>query len=131
MRTLGRVLLRTIFWSYERATWPYDLAVAAIALFVLLSPRFWFHDQPQFGPPPHAAQVELLDGDSASPTKTYRVDARLLASPIRTPELEKDIHEAVRKNVGDLQRQTFQIVRIEPVRGEDGTVVYYDVSIRP
>ena len=41
MRALGRILYRTIFWSYERGTWPYDVAVALIVLFVLLSPRGW------------------------------------------------------------------------------------------
>jgi hypothetical protein len=131
MRALRRILLRIIFWSYERGTWPYDIAVAAIVLFVLLSPRSWFQDQPQIGPSPSAALVELLDEDLSSATRTYRVDARLLASPLRTPELQHDLHDAVRKNVRDLQGRTFQIVRIEPVRGADGTVVYYDVSVKP
>ncbi len=131
MRTLWRVVVRTVFWSYERGTWPYDLAVAAILLFVLLSPRAWFHDQPQMGPSPSPALVEFLEEDSATTTRTYRVDARLLASPIRTPELEHDLHDAVRKNVADLQGRRFQIVRIEPIRGENGTVISYDVSIKP
>lgn len=130
MRALGRILLRTIFWSYERGTWPYDVAVAAIVLFVLLSPRSWFHDQPQVGPPPSAAQVEFLGVNPADATKTYRVDARLLASPIRTPELENVIHRAMSKYVGELRGQTFQILRIEPVPREDGTVAYYEVSIK-
>ncbi len=130
MRILGRILLRTIFWSYERGTWPYDIAVVLIVLFVLLSPRGWFHDQPQTSPPPEEARVVLLETDPASPTKAYRVDARLLASPIHTPQLEHDIHDAMRKNVAELPR-TFQITRIEPVRREDGTVAYYIVSIKP
>ncbi|HEX2713138.1 MAG TPA: hypothetical protein VHM88_13145 [Candidatus Acidoferrales bacterium] len=130
MRSLWRLFVRTVFWSYERGTWPYDVAVVAIVLFVLLSPRSWFHDQPQFGPPPAGVQVALLE-DLASGRKTYRVDARLLASPIRTPELEHEIHEAVRKNVDELRRHTFHIERIEPIRGEGGTIIYYDVQVRP
>jgi hypothetical protein len=131
MRAIWHVIVRTVFWSYERGTWPYDVAVAAIVLFVLLSPRSWFHDQPQVGPPAYAAQVELLSDDPASRTVTYRVDARLLASPIRTPELEHDLHEAVSKNVAGMRGRKFQILRIEPIRGEDGTVVSYDVAIQP
>lgn len=131
MRMIWRALGRTLFWSYERGTWPYDIAVAAIVLFVLLAPRSWFHDQPQVGPASGPALVALLDEDSASGKKTYRVDARLLASPVRTPELEHDIHEAVRRNVSELRRRSFRIERIEPIRGEDGTVVYYDVSVKP
>jgi len=130
MHTLWRALVRTVFWSYERGTWQYDLAVAAIVIFALLSPRSWFHDQPQVGPPPAGAQVALLGEDAASATRTFRVDARLLASPIRTPQLEHDIQVAMRKSVPDLQGRTFQIVRIEPIRAQDGTVAYYDVSIK-
>ena len=47
MRTLWRGIVRTIFWSYDRGTWPYDLMVVVIVVFVLLTPRSWFHDQPQ------------------------------------------------------------------------------------
>ncbi len=132
MRTIWRVMVRTVFWSYERGTWPYDLAVAAIVLFVLFSPHvIHFNDRPQVGPAPTAALVALLEEDRASGRKTYRVDARLLASPKGTPELEHELHEAVSKNVSDLQRRTFQIVRIESIRGEDGTIVYYNVSVKP
>ncbi len=131
MRTLWRILVRTVFWSYERGTWPYDLAVAAIVAFVLLTPRSWFRDHPAVGPPASAAEVKLLDGEPGGAERTYRVDARLLAPPIRTPELEHLVQEALRKNVSELRGRTFQIVRIEPIRHEDGTVVYYDVSLKP
>ena len=131
MRTLFRILSRTVFWSYERGTWPYDVAVAAIVVFVLLTPRHWFHDEPQIGPPSSVQGVVLLAEDPATSAKTYRVDARLLASPVRTPELEHDLHDAVRKNVREFQGRTFQIVRIEPVRGDNGTVVSYDIWVKP
>ena len=77
MRTLWRILMRTIFWSYERGTWPYDIAVAVIVIFVLLSPRSWFHDSPPMGPPPNPALVQLQSADAGG-MQTYRVDARLL-----------------------------------------------------
>src|SRR5712691_3391088 len=118
MRTLFRILSRTVFWSYERGTWPYDVAVTAIVVFVLLTPRHWFHDEPQVGPPSSVQGVVLLAEDPATSAKTYRVDARLLASPVR-------------KHVREFQGRTFQIVRIEPVRGENGTVVSYDIWVKP
>ncbi len=131
MRTLWRGIVRVVFWSYDRGTWQYDLAVAGITLFVLFSPRFiHFNDQPPVGPPPSQALVELR-GMAAGQIATYRVDARLLASPIRTPELEHDLHETVQKNVADLHQGRFEILRIEPIRGEGDTVAYYDVSIKP
>jgi hypothetical protein len=131
MRTLWRGIVRVVFWSYERGTWQYDMAVAGITLFVLFSPLLiHFNDQPPVGPPPSQALIELRSM-SAGQIATYRVDARLLASPTRTPELEHDLHETVQKNVADLHQGRFEILRIEPIRGEGDTVAYYDVSIKP
>ena len=132
MRGLWRIFVRTVFWSYERGTWPYDIAVVAIVVFVLFSPRSWFHDQPAVGPPPAPSSLVLMRGPSPSDaTETYRVDARLLASPIRTPALEHDLHDALRKNLDTLKHGGFQILRIEPIRGDNGTVAFYDVTIKP
>ncbi len=130
MRTLWHVLVRTFFWSYERGTWPYDLMVLAIVLFVLLSPRLiHFNDQPLVGPPASETQVQC-QLDAAGSLLNCRVDARLLASPVRTPELQRDLHEALRKHVQDLRKGAFRIDRIEPIRGESGAVTYYDVSVK-
>jgi hypothetical protein len=131
MKTLWRGIVRVVFWSYERGTWQYDVAVVAIVLFVLFSPRIiHFSDQPSVGPSPSQALVQLR-GVAPGQVATYRVDARLLASPIRTPELEHDLHETVQKNVEDLRHGRFEILRIEPIRGDGGTVVFYDVSVKP
>ena len=32
-------LLRSIFWSYERGSWQYDVICAAILAFIFLTPR--------------------------------------------------------------------------------------------
>ena len=131
MRTIWRLLIRTIFWSYERGTWPYDVAVLLIVVFVLLSPRSWFHDRPPMESPSRD-MVQLYDDDPADGIEVYRVNARLLANSGRTPEfeLELKLHEAMRQNVQNLQQSKFRIVRIEPVR-ERGSITYYDVSITP
>ena len=47
MRKLWRGIVNTIFWSYERGSWPYDALVVVIVVFVLVTPRSWFHDQPR------------------------------------------------------------------------------------
>ena len=133
MLTIWRILVRTVFWSFERGTWPYDIAVVVIVIFVLLSPRSWFHDQPPLGPGPDPAMVQLRDADLSGGTRTYRVSAKLLPSSTKIPEseLEHELHEAVRQNVEALQKSRFEIVRIEPIPGDDGSIAYYDVSIKP
>lgn len=131
MRTLWRGIVRVVFWSYERGTWQYDLAVVAIVLFILFSPSFIrYSDQPSVGPAPAQALVQLR-AMAPGQIATYRVDARLLATPTRTPELEHDLHQTVQKNVQDLNHGRFEIVHIEPIRGEGDTIAYYDVSVKP
>jgi hypothetical protein len=131
MRTLWRGIVRVVFWSYERGTWQYDLAVVGIVLFVLFSPFFiHYSDQPSVGPAPAQALVQLR-AIAPGQIATYRVDARLLATPTRTPELEHDLHETVQKNVQDLNHGHFEILHIEPIRGEGDTIAYYDVSVKP
>jgi hypothetical protein len=129
MPGIGQILTRTFFWTYERGTWQYDLAVILILIFVLLTPRAWFHEQPQMGPTPYPGQVQHLTGDAAK--DTYRVDARLLAPPKQTPALENDLHHALQKSLPDkLGSGRFSITKIEPVRDGSGTVIAYDVDIR-
>ena len=128
MADLGQILYRTFFWSYERGSWQYDVGVILIVLFVLATPAKWFHDQPQVGMPANSSQVELLQ--KSGEDETYRVDARLLAPPERTPQLQNDLHNALQKANPDLSDGRFAISRIEPVRDENGNVVAYQVQVR-
>src|SRR5947209_1931432 len=41
------MLKRFILWDYARGTWQYDVMVGIILVFVLLTPRGWFRDQPR------------------------------------------------------------------------------------
>ena len=133
MRSFARTLGRIFFWSYERGSLPYDIAVILIVAFVLATPRSWFHDRPQIGAPAaaEAPAVQLLSSNPADGTEVFRVEARALALPVATPELERRMHDAVRKNAPDLQGRSFRIVLIDPVRDADGNVSFYRVSVRP
>lgn len=128
MPGLGHILSRTFFWSYERGTWQYDLAVILILVFVLLTPSSWFHDQPQVGTPPGPSQVQQLSEEDA--TASYQVDARILASPEQTPQLQNDLHTALQKALPELRAVRFEITHIESVRDDRGTVIAYRVAIR-
>jgi hypothetical protein len=129
MRTLWNIIARTLFWSYERGTWPYDLMVIAILVFVLLTPRRWFHDQPVLGAAQQAAGIHLLEGNADA--ETYRIDAGMLTPPKSTPDLEQETHGILSRNVAELKGRMFQITRIEPVHADDGTVLGYDISVKP
>ena len=117
MAGLGQILSRTLFWSYERGTWQYDVAVVLIVVFVIATPPRWFHDQPQVGLPANSTQVEQL-GTAAGGLETYRVDARVLAPPERTPALSNDLHTALQKARPALSDGGFSISKIEAIREE-------------
>ena len=44
------VLWRTFFWTYERATWQYDVLVIVILAFIWLTPPSWLQDPTAHGP---------------------------------------------------------------------------------
>jgi CDP-diacylglycerol--glycerol-3-phosphate 3-phosphatidyltransferase len=59
LRLPARVLWNGFFWTYERATWQYDVMVIAILAFVWLTPPAWLHDPVAQG---HGLAGWILDG---------------------------------------------------------------------
>lgn len=108
--------------------------VIVIVLFVLLTPRSWFQDEPRLNTVESSA-IQLLAQDASSGTSVYRLDATVLRADKRTarptPELERETHDILNRNVDSLKGQTFQVVRIDPVLAADGSVTDYDVTIHP
>ena len=132
MGKLWQGVVRTVFWSYERGSWPYDAMVVAIVAFVLLTPRGWFHDQPQsvdLG----SSGVQMVSEDVEGHTRVYRLDAKVLAPEKRgtksSPELERETHDILGRKIPVLQDTTFQVVRIAPVNDATGAVLYYDITV--
>jgi hypothetical protein len=133
MRAVWQAIGRTVFWAYERGSWPYDLMVAAILLFVLATPRYWFHDRPLVaGPSPVVDHHIPRDADSA--VYTYRINAALLIPSERassfSPRLEEQIHDSLSRSVPELQDRTFTVDVIRPVADSSGALQSYDVTIR-
>jgi len=126
MGKLWQILSKTFFWSYERGTWQYDLAVILIVVFALATPRRWFHDQPESGGPAAPGQVQLISQDGHR--FSYRVDARILAPPTRLA-LQTDLHTALQEALPELHSGHFSISKIEPVRDDQGIVVAYQVEV--
>jgi len=129
MRAFWRALGRIFFWSYERMTWQYDVMVALIVAFVLLTPRYWFHDQPR-----PAVSVQVVSQNAGSRMATYRLDASALAKDRHavniTPEIQQRAHDVLSRSVNDLKGNSFQVVRVDPKLAGDGSVAYYDVTVQ-
>jgi hypothetical protein len=127
MASSGQIFSRIFFWSYERGSWQYDLAVIAILIFVLLTPSRWFHDQPTHEVPAASAQVELLN--TSGNLQTYKVDTRILTPPEKMPQLQSELHRALQKTQSDLQNGRFEITSVEAVRDAQGAVIAYQVTL--
>ena len=127
MASPGQIFSRIFFWSYERGSWQYDLAVIAILIFVLLTPGRWFHDQPTRTLPSAAAQVELLKETGSQ--QIYKVDAGMLTPPEQMPQLQNELHRALQKAQASLQNGRFEITNVEAIRDDKGSVIAYQVTL--
>jgi hypothetical protein len=127
MLSPGHFFSRIFFWSYERGSWQYDLAVIAIVVFVLLTPGRWFHDQPTRAVPSSSAQIELLNETGSQ--QIYKVDASILTPPEQMPQLQNELHRRLQKAQSSLQNGRFEITNVEAVRDAQGAVIAYQVTL--
>ncbi|HLI29878.1 MAG TPA: hypothetical protein VKV79_02110 [Terriglobia bacterium] len=74
------VVSRSLFWSYERGSWQYDLICALILAFIFLTPASWFHDRPTLGLTNLRNTQGIIEIGRASDGWHYLVDARLASS---------------------------------------------------
>lgn len=105
MSATGSLGKRLIFWDFPRATWPYDVVVAIILLFIFATPREWFHDQPK------AASLVLLSSVRGAP-RVFIAPELLQSVPEqnRPQRAEKLIHQRTGKS--------WHVVRVEPIPDE-------------
>ena len=101
----GILSRRFIFWDFPRASWQYDVVVALILLFIFVTPRGWFHDQPK------ASSVVLLS-PLRGVNRVFIATALLESVPesARRQEAAVLIHRRTRKN--------WRVTRVEPIRDE-------------
>jgi hypothetical protein len=68
----GSLLRRLIFWDFPRASWPYDVVVGLILLFIFATPREFFRDQPK------ASGVVIMTPSHGS--SRFFIESELLSS---------------------------------------------------
>lgn len=96
---------RWIFWDFPRATWQYDIAVGLILLFIFVTPRDWFRDQPK------ASSLILMSSFRGENRVFIATDLLIGLPEAKRPEqAEKLIHKRTGKN--------WHVARVEPIRDE-------------
>jgi hypothetical protein len=116
------VLKRFIFWDYPRASWQYDVIVGVIVIFVMLTPRGWFRDQPRT---PLVSSVSVLPAEPGS--SVYWVEPELLADLSKDQQAQK-VADLLRKFT---HRQQVTVTRVEPIADSDGETKGYMVFAKP
>lgn len=133
MRKILPAIEATIFWSYDRGSWPYDVMVVLILMFVLITPRSWFHDRPENNIV-SAAGITFVAQNPNTHTETYRFDRSVFGSIQLTgkssAQLEEKTHRLLSDSVASLKGQSFQVRSIQPVRASDGSLLYYQVEVK-
>jgi len=116
------VLKRFIFWDYPRASWQYDVMVGIILIFIMLTPRWWFRDQPRT---PLVSSVSVRPGEHGS--NVYWVEPELLAGIAKDQQEQK--LQALLKNFTHQKQVT--VTRVEPIADSDGETKGYMVFAKP
>src|SRR5579864_6183452 len=74
------VVSRTIFWTYERGSWQYDIICAVILAFIFLTPRAWFHDRPTLELSDLRHRQGVIEIGRTRAGSEFLVDSRLVES---------------------------------------------------
>ena len=116
------MLKRFIFWDYPRASWQYDVMVGIIVLFIFLTPRGWFRDQPRT---PLVSSIAVLPSEHGN--NVYWVEPELLADVAKDQQTQK--LSALLKSFTRLKQIT--VTRVEPIADSDGETKGYMVFAKP
>ncbi len=115
------LLWRSVFWSFRRGSWQYDLIGAAILAFIFLTPREFFGDQPR---PPVVRQVQEV-GDARG-TMVFWVDPSTVKAS-NDQERDARLQELIRQRSG----LNLEIVSVERSGAPGGELHAYIVYARP
>jgi hypothetical protein len=117
---MGTSLKRFILWDYARGSWQYDLVVALILVFIFLTPREIFRDQP------HAQSVVLLPSDKEGQDEVFYLEPRLLED---APEAERfaKASQLVKKQDG----KRLELYRLTPIFDSEQDIKGYMAYTRP
>ena len=112
---------RLILWDYQRGVWQYDVVCGAIVLFIFLSPREWFRDQPVI---PNAADITSLPsypGESAYWIKPDLVNA--------IPEAKRPAE--IGRMLTARTRRKLTMTHIDPVYDSEQEIIGYMAYAKP
>jgi hypothetical protein len=111
-------LKRFFFWDFPRAGWQYDVMVGLILVFIFLTPREWFRDQPR------ASSIVMIPSERGA--SVFWLDAEQLAS---TPAAERAARAStlLKTRTG----RNYNVVRLNPIVDSEQEVKGYMAFTTP
>lgn len=119
------VIKRSIFWSYERGSWQYDIIVLLILAFIFLTPSGWFHDRPRLQLSDLRHVQGIVEVGHTDKTWVYQLDARLVDSLGEIPPREA-VHQLLLQRV----KPPFSIESVKPILGRGDVILGYTVEVK-
>ncbi len=118
-------LRRVILWDFPRASWQYDIMVAAIVAFIFLTPREWFHDQPKA---PHSHEVALLPSQRGM-SVFWLAPALISQVPDSASEAERlaKVSAILKTETGKSQ----SVTRLDPIYNAERELTGYMAVAKP
>jgi hypothetical protein len=116
------MLKRFILWDFKRGSWQYDVMVSAILLFIFVTPRDWFGDQPRI---PRVSTIAMLPSDNGS--SPFYIDAKILDG---IPENQRVARLTQLLQSGTSDRR-LRVMRLEPILDSEGELQGYLAFARP
>jgi hypothetical protein len=111
-------LKRFVFWDYPRAGWQYDVMVGIILLFIFLTPREWFRDQPR------ASSIVMVQSPARG-TSEFWIEPQQLDG---VPEAERKSRASA---LLDARFKKQNLVRLEPIFDSEQEIRGYLAVTKP
>ena len=119
-----RVVARSVFWSYERGGWQYDVIVIVILAIIFLTPRAWYDDRPTLQLTDLRHRQGFVEVGRGKDGWRYLIDSRLVES-FAPQKPEAAIEEILRRRLN----RPFKIQSIDLIRDKNNVVLGYTVVV--
>lgn len=120
------VCLRSVFWTYRRGSWQYDIIVLVILAFIFLTPASWFTPQPAPQVTGFLKNQGIIQVGRIKDDWSYIVDARL----IKTQPGQKT-EDAVGAILSQRLQKAVAVKSVDEILDKNKAVIGYTVVIGP
>ncbi|HLY60183.1 MAG TPA: hypothetical protein VKV95_05410 [Terriglobia bacterium] len=120
------VCLRSVFWTYKRGSWQYDIIVLVILAFIFLTPSSWFTPQPAPQVTGFLKNQGIIQVGRIKDDWSYIVDARLIKIQPGT-----NTETAVSAILSQRLQRAVTVKSVDEILDKNKAVIGYTVVIGP